>query len=187
MKTIKSTLTVIIPEGVAVDLNGRKVKVTGPRGSLEKNFNHVSIEITSQGKNKLAVSVWFGARKHNACIRTVCTHIKNMITGVTKGFQYKMRAAYSHFPINVAIVDAKKTIEIRNYLGEKIVRRVPMLEGVTVDVTDQKDEIVIKGTSLENVSQSAAIIQQITSVKNKDVRKFLDGIYVSERSNITRD
>lgn len=187
MKAIQTTQTVTIPEGVTVELNGRKVKVTGPRGSLEKNFNHVAVEITSQDKNKVNVSVWFGARKHLACIRTVCTHIKNMITGVTKGFQYKMRSAYSHFPINVSIVDGKKTIEIRNYLGEKIVRRVPMAEGVTVDVTDQKDEIVLRGACLDSVSQSAATIQQITSVKNKDVRKFLDGIYVSERSTVVRE
>jgi large subunit ribosomal protein L9e len=187
MKAIQTSQTVVIPEGVTVDLDGRKVKVTGPRGTLEKNFNHVSVEITRQGKNKLNVAVWFGARKHLACIRTVCTHIKNMITGVTKGFQYKMRAAYSHFPINVSIVDGKKTIEIRNYLGEKIVRRVPMADGVTVDVTDQKDEIVLKGASLDAVSQSAATIQQITAVKNKDTRKFLDGIYVSERSTVVRD
>jgi hypothetical protein len=38
--------------------------------------------------------------------------------------------------------------------------------------------------SLEDVSQSAADIQQICKVRNKDIRKFLDGLYVSERGNI---
>jgi large subunit ribosomal protein L9e len=38
--------------------------------------------------------------------------------------------------------------------------------------------------SLEDVSQSAADIQQICRVRNKDIRKFLDGLYVSERGNI---
>ena len=109
-----------------------------------------------------------------------------MIKGVTKGFQYKMRSAYAHFPINVSIVDNKKTIEIRNFIGEKIVRRVPMLEGVTVELTDQKDEIVLRGINLQNVSQSAATIQNLTKVKNKDIRKFLDGIYVSERATIEK-
>lgn len=106
--------------------------------------------------------------------------------GVTKGFQFKMRSAYAHFPINVSIVDNKKGIEIRNFVGEKIVRRVPMLEGVTIDVTDQKDEIVLRGCCLQNVSQSAATIQNMTKVKNKDIRMFLDGIYVSERSTIEK-
>jgi len=34
------------------------------------------------------------------------------------------------------------------------------------------------------LSRSAANIQQSTSVKNKDIRKFLDGIYVSERGQL---
>lgn len=31
---------------------------------------------------------------------------------------------------------------------------------------------------------SAALIQQATTVKNKDIRKFLDGIYVSEKGTV---
>ena len=56
-----------------------------------------------------------------ACIRTICSHVENMITGVTKGYLYKMRFCYAHFPINVSITG--KTVEIRNFLGEKRVRR----------------------------------------------------------------
>jgi ribosomal protein L6P/L9E len=57
-----------------------------------------------------------------AAVRTVCSHINNMMTGVTKGYLYKMRSVYAHFPINTAISEAGKKIEIRNFLGEKIVR-----------------------------------------------------------------
>ena len=60
-----------------------------------------------------------------------------------------------------------------------------MAEGVDVEASKNvKDELVLTGNSLENVSQSAADIQQICRVRNKDIRKFLDGIYVSERGNI---
>jgi large subunit ribosomal protein L9e len=56
------------------------------------------------------------------------------------------------------------------------------LDGCTIRVSDaQKDEIIIIGNDIDNVSQSAASIQQSTAVKNKDIRKFLDGIYVSEK------
>ena len=61
-----------------------------------------------------------------------------------------------------------------------------MLEGVKVEITDQKDEIMLTGNSVEGVSQSAASIQQSTAVKDKDVRKFLDGIYVSERTTVVK-
>jgi large subunit ribosomal protein L9e len=93
-----------------------------------------------------------------------------------------MRYVYAHFPINVNISDDGKEVEIRNFLGEKVVRRVTMLPGVEiVHSKAQKDEIILSGNDIENVSQSAASIQQSTRVRNKDIRKFLDGIYVSEK------
>ena len=59
-----------------------------------------------------------------------------------------------------------------NFIGEKIVRRVTALPGVTVEISkSQKDELALTGNSLENVSQSAADIQQICRVRNKDIRK----------------
>merc|ERR1712000_390276 len=68
-------------------------------------------------------------------------------------------------------------VEIRNFIGEKIVRRVVMQPGVEVEPSkNQKDELQLFGNSLENVSQSAADIQQICRVRNKDIRKFLDGL-----------
>lgn len=70
-------------------------------------------------------------------------------------------------------------------MGEKLVRKVIMHEGVDVEVSKNvKDELQLIGNSLENVSQSAADIQQICRVRNKDIRKFLDGLYVSERTNV---
>ena len=70
-------------------------------------------------------------------------------------------------------------------MGEKIVRRVTMQKGVDVEVTKGvKDQLEITGNSLEGVSQSAADIQQICRVRNKDIRKFLDGLYVSEKGTI---
>ena len=186
MRPISTCQTVNIPDNVTITTEGRNVTVTGPRGTLSENYSHVAVEISRVGKNKLKVGVWHGARKHIACIRTVCAHIINMIKGVTLGFQYKMRAAYSHFPINVSITDKSKAIEIRNYLGEKLVRRIEMPEGVTVDITDQKDEITLRGNSVNAVSQTAAQIQQSTACKNKDIRKFLDGIYVSERTTVVK-
>jgi len=60
----------------------------------------------------------------------------------------------------------------RNFIGEKIVRRVVMQPGVEVEVSkNMKDELQLSGNSLENVSQSAADIQQICRVRNKDIRK----------------
>lgn len=99
-----------------------------------------------------------------------------------------MRLVYAHFPINVSVADNKKSLEIRNFLGERITRKVDMLEGVDVTMSAaQKDELVLEGNDIENVSQSAASVRQSVLVKNKDIRKFLDGIYVSEKGVIAAD
>jgi large subunit ribosomal protein L9e len=138
--------------------------------------------------HRLQALMWFGNRKERACLRTVCSHIKNMITGVTKGYEYHMKFVYAHFPINVTIGSDKRTVEIRNYLGEKTLRRIKLCEGVSVETSkSQKDEIILTGNNLEEVSQAAATIQQSTQVKNKDIRKFLDGIYVSEKHVIQQE
>lgn len=96
-----------------------------------------------------------------------------------------MRFVYAHFPINVSIVEKDTVVEIRNFLGEKIVRRIQCHPGVTVKRSaDVKDEIVLIGNNVDNVSLSAALINQACHVKKKDIRKFLDGIYISERNVI---
>jgi large subunit ribosomal protein L9e len=119
-------------------------------------------------------------RKQLACVRTVCSHIENMIVGVTRGFLYKMRFVYSHFPINVSV--SGNTVEIRNFLGERRVRKVKLLPGVNfVRTAEVKDQIELSGIDIANVSLTCAQIQQATSVRHKDLRKFLDGIYVSEK------
>ena len=131
-------------------------------------------------KSSVRVDLWFAHRKQLACVRTVVSHIDNMIVGVTRGFTYKMRFVYSHFPINVSLNG--NTVEIRNFLGEKRVRKVELLEGVSyVRSADVKDQIELVGNDIAMVSLTCAKIQQSTNVRKKDLRKFLDGIYVSEK------
>lgn len=99
--------------------------------------------------DKLKFIVWHGARKHLACLRTAKAAVVNMIKGVTIGFQYKMRAVYAHFPINLIIAGDNKSVEIRNFLGEKRVRHVKMGDGVTIkDDKAQKDQVLVEGVSI---------------------------------------
>merc|ERR1711920_837119 len=129
-----------------------------------------------------------GKKKQLAAVRTISSHIQNLFKGVTYGFLYKMRAVYAHFPINGVISEARTLIEVRNFLGEKYIRKVRMAEGVVVENSKaQKDELIVSGNSIDAVSQSAALIQQSTTVKNKDIRKFLDGLYVSEKTTVVKD
>jgi len=144
--------------------------------------------IKGKTRTKVLLSVWQGGRKHVACLRTIKSLINNMIIGVTKGFRYKMRLVYAHFPINCIIQENGEKLEIRNFLGEKLVRHVNMLDGVNVaESKTQKDELIIEGNDIQNVSQSCASIQGLCAVRDKDIRKFLDGIYVSEKGTIVTE
>ncbi|KAK3599219.1 hypothetical protein CHS0354_012828 [Potamilus streckersoni] len=186
MKNLLTTQNVKIPEGITAQVNARRVTITGPRGTLSRAFRHLAIDITLVNKRTIKVEKWFGKRKEMAAVRTVCSHIENMIKGVTKGYLYKMRSVYAHFPINVAILENGAACEVRNFLGEKFTRRVDMLPGVKLSAGN-KDEFLLEGNDIELVSRSAALIQQSTTVKNKDIRKFLDGIYVSEKTTVVQD
>ena len=193
MKDVRTTEELTVPEGVDVNIKSRLIKVTGPRGTLTKSVRHVNMDVRMlKGENgqpdKVLLAVWAGGRKHNACLRTIRSLIENLITGVTKGFQYKMRSVYAHFPINNIIQDGGKAVEIRNFLGEKTVRHVKMLEGVVISESKaQKDELILEGNDIDAVSQSAASIHGVCRVRNKDIRKFLDGIYVSDTGTIVKD
>ena len=67
----------------------------------------------------------------------------------------------------------------------QIVRVVDASPGVTVKrSSDVKDEIVLEGNDIQNVSRTCALIAQVCAVKRKDIRKFLDGIYVSNKGNV---
>ena len=190
MKYIQTEQQINVPQGVTVSIKSRIVKVEGPRGVLNKNLKHIDVTFNKISNELIKVTVHNGDRKHVAALRTVKSLVDNMITGVTKGYKYKMRYVYAHFPINVNVIEKEgaKFIEIRNFLGDKKIRNVPIRDGVAIEFsTNVKDEIVLSGNSVEDVSQNAADLQQICRVRNKDIRKFLDGIYVSHKGFITED
>jgi len=189
MKQILSEEEFEIPKGVEIDFKARQVQVKGPRGILKRNFRHLGFDLKKhtddKKRNKIKLQIWFAKKKQASGITSVSSQIKNMIKGVTYGYRYKMRFAYAHFPINATVTNGGNTLEIRNFLGEKIIRKIDMLPGTTVSKKeDVKDELTIEGNDLNNVSLSCALIHQSTLVKNKDIRKFLDGIYVYEKGTI---
>ena len=72
-------------------------------GKLVKDMSHLSVCFSRPTKSTINIELHHGARKNVATLRTVKTLINNLIIGVTRGFKYKMRYVYAHFPINVNI------------------------------------------------------------------------------------
>ena len=67
---------------MTVALKGRRIKVTGPRGTLEKDFGHSSLEMEQLDKSTIRIQVWFAGRKQVAGVNTIASHIENMFKGV---------------------------------------------------------------------------------------------------------
>jgi large subunit ribosomal protein L6 len=177
MRLPEISKTIQVPDDVDVSLAGKKVTVKGDKGTLTRDFSYVPISIDANGKT---IRVWaeWPRKKEAALVGTIYSHIQNMINGASKGFSYKLKIVFSHFPISVKVQG--KTVLIENFTGERRARKVKMLGDVQVKV--QSEDIIVQGLNLEDVSQTAANIEQATKVKKKDPRVFLDGIYVYERS-----
>ena len=177
MRAVEISKVVQVPDDVEVAIEGRKVTIKGVKGTLTRDFSHAPISMELNGKN---IRVWaeWPRKKEAALVGTVCSHIQNMITGVRKGFTYKLKIVFSHFPISVKVKD--KTILIENFTGERTARKARIMGDTQVKV--QSEDIIVQGINLEDVSQTAANIEQATKVKRKDPRVFLDGIYVYEKS-----
>jgi large subunit ribosomal protein L6 len=177
MRLPEISRTIQVPDGVEVNLAGKKITVKGGKGTLTRDFSYVPISIAAEGQT---VRVWaeWPRKKEAALVGTIHSHIQNMITGVQKGFSYKLKIVFSHFPISAKVQE--KSVLIENFTGERRARKVKIIGDVQVKV--QSEDIIVQGVNLEDVSQTAANIEQATKVKKKDPRVFLDGIYVYERN-----
>ncbi len=166
-----------IPENVNVTVDGLKVVVEGPKGRLERDFSHARGVKIYKTDNKVVVETFFANRKKKALVGTIASHIENMIRGVTKGYRYKLKIIYSHFPITVEVDNANRIVRIKNFLGERS-DRIARIIGDDVKVTVKGEDVIVEGIDIEHVGQTAANIELATKVKGKDRRVFADGIYI---------
>merc|ERR1712226_1046211 len=119
---------------VKMVVKGQTVTVTGPRGTLKRDFAHLKLEFKKTGAQSCRMTKWWSTNL------------------------------------------------------EKANREVDMLPGVIISNSPkQKDEFWFEGNNVENVSRSCALVHQKAFVRNKDIRKFLDGVYVSQKTEIFKD
>jgi len=166
-----------IPDNVEVVVEGLKITVKGPKGAITKDFSHMRGVIVRREDNKVIIETYMADRRTKALVGTLASHLKNMIKGVTRGYTYKLKIVYSHFPVTVVVDEANRIVRIKNFLGEKA-DRIAKIVGDDVKVRVVGDEIIVEGIDKEHVGQTAANIELATKVKDKDRRIFVDGIYL---------
>jgi len=174
MSSEETKAEILIPENVKVEFHDNVLSVDGKLGKLKKNITKIPVGLSIQDKKVLIRPL--GKRKRDlAIINTTKSIIVNMITGVEKGFTYKLKIVSAHFPMSVKLKGDKVNIE--NYFGERSARTSQVV-GDTTKVTVAGEDVIVQGPSLEDVSQTAANIELSTNMKRKDHRVFLDGVYV---------
>lgn len=180
---------VVVPEpGVKLTLKSKVVTVEGPKGKLTRSFANVPVQMHAETDDKknitaIKIRVWFAKSKPRSAITSIAKHIKNMMTGVTKGYQYVMKFGYNLTPMQPVAIDNGNVLQVTNYLGEKINRKIRAGPGCKISTAnaDSKKEIEVIGTDCEAVGQTCARINQSCRPRNKDRRKFKDGIYIFTR------
>lgn len=114
MKFIVAQQELEVPADINVEVKARNVTVKGPLGTLTRSFRHIPIdirkEVSKKGKSGLRFRMWLQKKKRNAALGSIRSTVRNMITGVTVGYKFKMVLAYSHFPIVVNVIENGRVI-----------------------------------------------------------------------------
>ena len=171
--------TIKIPEGIEIVINGKEISVNGKEGELKRKFNIGKLEFKKEG-DKIIIGHKHSTKTEKKITNTITAHIKNMIKGAQKKFEYKLKICFNHFPITI---DVKENYGIiKNFLGEKIPRRVNFPKGA--DIKIEKEFITIQSLDKEIAGQAAANFEKSTRVRNKDRRIFQDGIFNTNKAGV---
>jgi len=182
-KDTKIEKRIKIPEGVKVNIEGKRIEVKGLKGIVIRDFSNPvfdkDVKIEKVGE-EIVISSEKAKRKIKAFIGTIIAKLKNMFTGVTKGYRYEMKIYYVHFPISVETkrIGDETEITIKNFLGEKKPRKVNIKD---IEVEVSKDTIILRGPDNEALGNAAGKIEYATKIRGKDRRIFNDGIFLFKK------
>jgi len=182
-----------IPEEVSAEVDHLELTVEGPEGSVTRRLWYPDVDVTVEegvppeaeqdGDGETVEMVVIESDEDDAktmsTLGTFESHVRNMFHGVTEGWEYQMEVFYSHFPMNVDVNGDEVVIE--NFLGEKAPRRTEIHGDTNVEIDGE--EVTLRGPNIEAVGQTAADIEQLTRVTDKDVRIFQDGVYITAKPN----
>ncbi len=167
-----------IPDDVSAEVDHLDLVVEGPNGTVSRRLWYPDVTV-SIDDGEVVIESEEDDAKTMSTLGTFESHARNMFHGVTEGWEYEMEIFYSHFPMDVSVQGDEIVIE--NFLGEKAPRRTPVHGDTDVDIDG---EIVhLSGPDIEAVGQTAADIEQLTRVTDKDVRVFQDGVYITQKPN----
>jgi large subunit ribosomal protein L6 len=165
---------IVLPGGVDVAIEGSRVTVKGPRGSLEQSF-HRDMRIQLED-GKLRVERPSDERTHRSLHGLTRSLIANMVEGVTAGFEKRLEI------VGVGYRAALKDADLELALGFSHPVRFPAPPGIEFEVP-AANRIIVRGIDKQQVGEVAAEIRKIRKpepYKGKGIR--YEGEYVRKKA-----
>jgi large subunit ribosomal protein L6 len=163
-----------IPSGVDVAIDGSRVTVKGPRGSLEQSF-HREINIL-QEDGTIRVERPDDDGFHRSLHGLTRTLLANMVEGVTKGFEKRLEIVGVGYRATLR----GKALELSVGFSHTVTVEAP--EGIEFEVP-APNRITIRGNDKQAVGEIAANIRKIRKpepYKGKGIR--YEGEYVRKKA-----
>ena len=159
-------LPIAVPSGVEVTVDGQKVSVKGPKGTLEHVIKEpITIERADSGE--LEVKRPDDERESKSLHGLTRTLVSNMVTGVTAGYEKKLEIVGVGYRVM-----AKGPTELEFALGFSHPVKVTAPEGITFTV-EAPTRFSVQGIDKQQVGEVAANIRKLRKpepYKGKGVR-----------------
>ena len=140
-----------IPAGVTVTLDGKNIKVTGPKGTLEDTVNS-NITVSVDG-DKLSTSRNSEIKSIKQIHGTTNANIANMLAGVSEGYKIDLEIVGVGYRCQVA----GKKITLNVGYSHPVEMTAP--EGLTV-TSEGPTQLSVSGIDKQKVSEFAAKIRE---------------------------
>jgi large subunit ribosomal protein L6 len=170
-----------LSDGVGAAISDGVVTLSKDGTSLSREFASGRLTVTMNDGN-IEVFCDLPRRKERALAGTWAAHLRNMNKGLSEGFEYRLKAVYSHFPMTLKVEGSVLTIN--NLFGERVPRKAELPwtpAEVTVKV-ENKTEVVVSGADKEKVGQTSANIERACRIRGRDRRVFQDGVYIVDKA-----
>lgn len=164
---------------IKIDINGNVLSISKDSKVLNRKIDS-KITISNEA-NKIVLQTKKSNKNERRIIGTTVGHIKNMIEGLDKEFEYDLEICNVHFPITVNYDKAKAQFIVKNLLGEKAPRVVNALFPEKIKVEIKAPNIKITSYDLEAAGQNAANLEKLAKIKYRDRNKFQDGIFITKK------
>jgi large subunit ribosomal protein L6 len=170
------TVNITLPEETTFETDGETVTVKGPNGETTKTVTDKRITVSGDDET-LTLTYPRSTKRAKRLLYSNASRVKNMVTGVTDGFEYKLKICSGHFPMQVKAQGNELIVE--NFLGETVPRRVTVHSDVDIDVDG--DIVTLTSNDKELAGQAAGRIENLCKRSGFDERIFQDGIYITQK------